>query len=109
MASVHEVSWEKIQNTMNEDTSTATQEPQFQKLLSAFPDHSSFQIHTNDNSKPAITLQDAVIPQEVRNQLNHMLNTKFTCIVSKSSTGFGRTNLVGMYLTTAGLLVSSKL
>ena len=36
------VSWEKIQNTKNEDTSTATQEPQTQKLLPTFPEHSSY-------------------------------------------------------------------
>ena len=109
MDCIHEVSWEKIQNTKNEDTSTTTQEPQTQKQLPAFPEYSSFQIHGNDNSKLAITLQDADIPQEVRNQLNHMLNTKFTCIVSKSSTDFGRTNLVEMDLATAGLPVTSKL
>ena len=107
--SIHEVSWEKIQNTKNEDTSTANQEPQTQKLLPAFLEHSSFQIHANDNSKPAITLQDADIPWEVRNQLKHMLNTKFTCIVSKSSADCGRTNLVEMDLPTTGLPVTSKL
>ena len=107
--SIHEVSWEKIQNTKNEDTSTATQEPQIQKLLLAFPEHSSFQIHASDNSNPAITLQNTDIPQEVRNQLDHMLSTEFTCIVSKSFADFGKTNLVEMDLPTTGLPVTSKL
>ena len=37
-----------------------------------------------------------------------MLNTKFPCIVSKSSKDFGRTNLPGMDLPTTGLPVTSK-
>ena len=53
-------------------------------------------------------MQDADIPQQVRNQLNHMLNTKFTCIVYKSSADFGRKNLVEMDLPTTGLPVTSK-
>ena len=85
---IHEVYWEKIQDTKKEDTSTATWEPQTQKLLPTFPKHSNFQIHANNNSKPAITLQDADIPQDARDQLVHMLNTEFTCIVSKSSADF---------------------
>ena len=40
--SIHEVSWEKIQDTKNEDTSTVTWEPQTQKLLPTFPEHSNF-------------------------------------------------------------------
>ena len=65
--SIHKVSWEKMQTTKNEDTSTTTQEPQTQKLLPAFPEKVSFQIHANDDSKLTITLQDADIPQKVRN------------------------------------------
>ena len=107
--SIHEVSWEKIQNTKCEDTSNTAQEPHTQKLLPAFPKHSNFQTHVNDNSKPDITLQDADTPQDIRDQLNHMFNTKFTCIVSKSSTDFGRTNLVEMDLPTTGLPAASKL
>ena len=106
--SIHEVSWEKIQNTKNKDTSTIAWEPQTQKLIPSFPEHSNFQIHANDNSKPAITLQDADIPQDIRDQLSHMLNTKFAFIVSKSSADFGRTNLVEMDLPTTGLPVASK-
>ena len=37
-----------------------------------------------------------------------MLNTEFTCIISKSSTDFSRTNLVEMGLPTTGLPVMSK-
>ena len=97
-----------MQTTKNEDTSTTSEEMQTQKLLPTFPEQSSFQIHANDDSKLAIKLQDADIPQEVRNQLHHMLNTEFTCIVSKSSTDFGRTNFVEMDLPTAGHPFMSK-
>ena len=108
MDSIHEVSWEKMQTTKNEGTSTTSQGPQTQKLLPTFSEKSSFQVHANDGSKLAITLQDAEIQQKVRNQPNHMLNTKFTCIVYKFSTDFGRTNLVEMDLPTRGLPVTSK-
>ena len=37
-----------------------------------------------------------------------MLNAKFKCIISKSSTDFGKTNLVEMDLPTTGLPVMSK-
>ena len=106
--SVHEVSWEKIQDAKNEATSNTAQDHQTQKLLPAFPKCCNFQIHANNNSKPAITLQDAHIPQDIRGKLHHMINTKFVCIVSKSSTDFGRTNLVEMDLPTTGLPVASK-
>ena len=94
----------------NEVFGIAAQDPQTQtqKLLPAFPKHSSFQIHANDNSKPAIMLQDADIPQNIRDKLNHMINTEFACIVSKSSADFVRTNLVEMDLPTTGLPVASK-
>ena len=104
--SIHEVSWEKIQDAKNKAISISAWDPQTQKLLPAFPKHSNFQIHANDNSKPAIMLQDADIPQDVRDKLNHMINTEFACIVSKSSTDFGRTNLVEMGLPTTGLPVA---
>ena len=48
------------------------------------------------------------IPQAARDKLNHMINTQFACIVSQSSTDFGRTNLVEMDLPTTGLPVAPK-
>ena len=98
--SIQEVSWEKIQDAKNEATSNAAQDPQMQKLLPSFPNHSNFQIHANNNSKPAIMLQDADIPQDIRDKLNHMINTQFACLVSKSPSDFGRINLVEMDLPT---------
>ena len=53
-------------------------------------------------------LQDAEIPQATRDKLNHMINTKFACIILQSSADFGRTNLVEMDLPTTGLPVASK-
>ena len=54
-------------------------------------------------------LQDADIPQATRDKFNHMINTQFACIISKSSADFGRTNLLEMDLPTTGLPVASKL
>ena len=108
MDSIHKVSWEKIQNAIDKDARTATGEPQTQKLLLTFPEQSNFQIHANDDSKLAIMLRNADIPQKARNQLNHMFNTEFTRIISKSSADFGRTNLLGLDLPTTGLPITSK-
>ena len=108
MDSIHEVSWEKIQDSKNGATSITACDPQTQKLLPAFPEHSNSQIHDKDNSKPATMLQDVDFPQGIRDKLNHMINTQFACIVSQSSTDFGRTNLVEMDFPTTGLPVASK-
>ena len=53
-------------------------------------------------------IQDADIPQDVRDKLNDMINTEIASIVFQSSTDFGRTNLVKMDLPTKGLAVASK-
>ena len=53
-------------------------------------------------------LQDAGILQSARDRLDHLINNQVACIVSKSSTDFGRTNLVEMDLPTTGLPVASK-
>ena len=92
MDTIEEISWRKIQDAENEAVSNAIWDPQTHNLLPAFLTHSNFQIHTNDNSKPAIMLQDTDIPQATRDKLNHMINTQFACIISKLSSDFGRTN-----------------
>ena len=108
METIQEVSWKKIQDAENEAMSNTTQDPQVHNLLLTFPKYPNFQIHANDNSKPAVMLQDADIPQSARDKLNHMINNQFACIISKSLADFGRTNLVEMDLPTTGLPVASK-
>ena len=98
---IHEESWEKIQDAKNKTISIAAGDPQAQKLFPAYPKCSNFQIHANDNNKPAIMLQDTDIPQNVRDKVKSSNS-------SKSSTDFGRTNLVEMDLPTIGLPVASK-
>ena len=56
---------EKMQTIKNEFTITTTQGPGSQKLLPNFAEKSCFRIHANDDSKLAITFQDADIPQKV--------------------------------------------
>ena len=97
-----------MQTYENEVPGAISKESQAHSLLPAFPEQSSFQIHVHDDSKPVIKLQNANIPQIVKSQLNEMLNTEFTSIISKSSTDFGRTNLVEMNLPTTGLPVVSN-
>ena len=107
--STQEVSWKKIKDAKNKAISNATWDPHTQKLLPTFPKCSNFQMHANDNNNLAVMLQDADIPQDVRDRLHHMINTQFASIISQSSTYFGRTNLVEMDLLTTGLPVASKL
>ena len=61
---VQELSWKKT--TTNKDVNTNPQESQSEKLLPVFLEKSNFQIHANDDSKPAIRLQVADIPQIVK-------------------------------------------
>ena len=53
-------------------------------------------------------LQDAHVPSEIQHKLHTMLMTKFSGIISKSPTDFGRTNLIEMDLPTTGPPVSTK-
>ena len=108
MDTIQEVSSKKIQDAKNEAVSNTTQDPQVHKLLPTFPENSNFQIHTNNNSKPAVMLQNEDIPQTAGDKLNHMINNQFACIICKSSADFDRTNLVAMDLPTTGLPVASK-
>ena len=105
---IQEVSWKKIQDAENKAVSNTAQDLQIHKLLPAFPEHYNFQMYANDNSKPAVMLQDTHFPQSTRDKLNHMINNQFACIISKSSADFGRTYLVEMDLHTTGLPVAPK-
>ena len=105
---IQEVLWQKIHNTEEKAVKNTAQDPQVHKLLPIFPENSNFQIHANDNSKPALMLQGAEIPQAARHKLNHKVNNQFACIISSSSADFSRTNLVEMDLPTTGLPVASK-
>ena len=77
-------------------------EQQVKPLFLVFPDQSGFQTHAHDNSKSPIQLQDANVLPVIQHKLNTMLNNKFTCIISKSPTDFGRTNLAEMDLPPTG-------
>ena len=83
-------------------------EQQVKPLLPVFPDQSSFQTHAHDNSKSLIQLQNANVLPVIQHKLNTMLNNEFTCIISKSPTDFGRTNLVEMDLPTTGPPMATK-
>ena len=105
---IQEVSWQKMQVTEEKAVKNTVQDTQIHKLLSIFPENSNVKIHASDSSKSAVMLQDAAIPQAAREKLNHMINNQFACIMSDSSTDFGRTNLVEMDLPTTGPPIASK-
>ena len=77
-------------------------------LLPVFPNHSSLQTHAHNSNKSPIQLQDVNVPLEIQHKLHTMLTSKFTGIISKSPTDFGRTNLIEMDLPTTGPPVSTK-
>ena len=77
-------------------------------LLPVFPDSSSFQTHTHNSNKTPIQLQDANVLLEIQCKLNTMLISKFTGVISKSPTDFGRTNLIERDVPTTGQPVSTK-
>ena len=78
-------------------------------LLLAFPNHSSSTTHAHDSNKSPIQLQDANVPLEIQWQLQTMLTSTFTGIISKSPADFGRTNLIEMDIPTTGPPVSTRL
>ena len=77
-------------------------------ILPMFPDCSSFQTHAHNSNKSPIQLQDANAPVEIQCKLYTILISKFTGVISKSPTDFGRTNLIEMDLPTIGPPVSTK-
>ena len=77
-------------------------------LLPLFPDCSSLTTHAHTNNKSPIHLQDANVPLEIQHKLHTMLTSKFTGIISKSPTDFGRTNLIEIDLPNTGSPVSTK-
>ena len=77
-------------------------------LLPVFHDHSSFTTHAHDINKSPMQLQHANVPSEIQHKLHTMLTSKFSGIISKSPTDFGRTNLIEMDLPTTGPPVSTK-
>ena len=77
-------------------------------LLPVFPISSCFTTHAYNSNKSPIQLQDADIPLDIQWKLHTMLISKFTGIISKSPTDFGRTNLIEMDLPTTGPPVSTK-
>ena len=77
-------------------------------LLPVFPDYSSFTTHAHDINKSPMQLQDVNVPSEIQHKLHTMLTSKFSGIISKSPTDFGRTNLIEMDLPTTGPPVSTK-
>ena len=51
---IHEVSWQKIQDTEEKAVKNTAQDPQVHKLLPIFLENSNFQIHANDSSTSGV-------------------------------------------------------
>ena len=77
-------------------------------LLLVFPNHFSFSTHQHNSNKSPIQIKDADVPLEIQHKLHTVLTSKFTGIIFKSPTDFGRTNLLKMDLPNTGPPVSTK-
>ena len=105
---IKNISSNAMQFIIDKEHYETQQKPQVQPLLPVFPDQSCFQTHAHDNNKSPIQLQNTNVPPLIQNKLNAMLNNEFTCIVSKSSTDLGGTNLVEIDLPTTGPPIATK-
>ena len=80
-----------------------------QWLLSTIPLQSGFQPKPSKCSRQSMILEDAQVPQEAQDQLSSLLQNKFNSVVSKSSTGVGRTSIFEMDIPTRGIPIACKL
>ena len=74
-----------------------------------FPDHSSFTTHAHATPiSHQCSYKMQMSHQRYKTNLHTMLTSKFSGIISKSPTDFGRTNIIEMDLPTTGPPVSTK-
>ena len=89
----------EINDVDTEVNGPATNEALPKETLTPIPPNSSFLFHKDFYPKPRITLLDAELSNESRQQLNDLLE-EFSDIISKNSTDIGLTHLAEMVLPT---------
>ena len=52
--------------------------------------------------QPEISIHDVDVPKKALNEVQHLLEAKYSTIVSKSATDIGRTNLTELDIPTEG-------
>ena len=85
---------------------TKTQE-QVHDLLPKMP-QTNLQLEADKPKHPEISTPDAEVPKNALNELQHLLEAKYSTIVSKSATDIGRTNLIELDIPTEDPSIACK-
>ena len=83
-----------------------TQE-QVHDLLPEMP-QTNLQLEADKPTQPEISTPDAEFPKKALLKLQHLLEAKYSSIVSKSATDIGRTNLMELDIPTVGQPIACK-
>ena len=74
---------------------------QVQHLLPEMP-KANLQLEANKPGHQEISTPNADVPKKTLNELQHLLEAKYSTNVSKSATDIGRTNLIELDIPTDG-------
>ena len=80
---------------------------QVHDLLPEMP-QTNLQLDAAKPKHPEISMPDADVPEKALNELQHLLEAKYSTIVSKSVTDIERTNLIEFDIPTEGLPIACK-
>ena len=80
---------------------------QVHDLLPEMP-QTNLQLEADKPKHPKISKLVADVPKETLNELQHLLEAKYSGIVSKSATDIGRTNLTKLDIPTEGPPIACK-
>ena len=80
---------------------------QVHDLLPEMP-QTNLQLEADEPKQPEINMPDADVPKKTLNELQNLLEAKYSTIVSKSATDIGRTNLIQLDILTEGPPIACK-
>ena len=83
-----------------------TQE-QVHNLLPEMP-QTNLQLEANKLNHPEISMPNADVPEKALNELQHLLEARYSTIVSTSATDIGRTNLIKLDIPIEGSLIACQ-
>ena len=68
----------------------------------------NLQLEADKPKQPEISTPDAEVPKKASNELQHLLEAKYSTIVSNAATDIGRTNLIELEIPTEGPPIACK-
>ena len=69
----------------------------------------NLQLEADKPKQPEISTSHAEVPEKALLKMQHLLEAKYSTIVSKSATDIGRTNLIELDIPTEGPPIAHKL